>query len=59
MSTQSDMNDSLVALEADAQALLDQLSENASVDLRSIAIARTNLQQAVMWSKKAIEGVQG
>ena len=57
MGTKTDMQGSLGALETDAKELLAQLGQNMAVDQRALALARTNLEQAIMWANKSVEGV--
>lgn len=48
--------DRLRELEAMTGAYLDQALKHDGVSARHIAIARTNLEQAGLWAKRAIEG---
>lgn len=57
MGTKADMQESLQVLETDAKELLTQLGQNMAVDQRALALARTNLEQAIMWANKSVEGV--
>lgn len=45
---------SIKALEADAGALFQQISKIDGVDQRTLALAKTNLQQGFMWFVRAI-----
>lgn len=35
-------------------AYLDELEKNADIDQRSVALAKTNLQQGLMWAIRSI-----
>ncbi len=35
-------------------SLLDSIAANNSVDIRAMALAKTNLEQSIMWAIKAI-----
>lgn len=45
---------SVKALEKDAVALMDQLSELPGIDQRRLSHAKTNIEQACMWAVKAV-----
>jgi len=49
--------DSILMIKEKAEELLDtfeSLNANMSIDARSMALAKTNLEQSVMWAVKAI-----
>lgn len=45
---------SVKALEKDATALIDQLSELSDVDQSRLSQAKVNIEQACMWAVKAV-----
>lgn len=53
MSDLNAMTESLKALEKDAEQLFAQLVE-AGADPRRMALAKTKLEEAVLWAQKAV-----
>lgn len=54
--TQSEIDgmNSIKALEADAGQLFNQIGQIEGVDQRTLALAKTNLQQGFMWFVRSI-----